>query len=275
MAFFLIGLLGLAIGATVGALFSSGASAENIATESVQALVNVSNNASQGCVVSADQVISVNISGNTGGTLNLNENFRQFLILNSSCLQSVTFQNNISQIMSQEADQIAKAISQQFELSSAKAKNVVNETANLAIQVSNSFVQNCAGFESQIAVFNLTNNTNLNANVYQNWEQYNASQFQCVMQDQAVNTTMQQVQQTVNQEAEATVQNFFAVLFGMIFAIFAAIGIIIFGLIFFGFFERSSTPAAPPQQIITNAGPPVDPEIAAIIAQENPTIPGA
>lgn len=268
MALFIIGLIGLAFGAGIGAFFSSGSTAENIATETIQALVNVSNFASQSCVISADQIQSANISGNTGGNFNIRENWSQFLVLDSKCIQSVTFQNNISQLMSQEAEQIAKAISQQFQLSSANAKNVVNETANLSIQISNSFVQNCAGYESQIQSVNLTDNTDVNANVYQNWEQYNASQFQCVMQDQAVNNTTQRIQQSVDQQAEATIQNFFAVLFGIIFGIFAIIGLIIFGLIFFGYIESSSRSSPQIQPVPSNTSD-IDPETLALLDQSS------
>lgn len=244
MAIVAVGVVALGIGAAVGALFSSKSTSENVSNETVQGLINVANSAAQSCQVSATQIQSANISGNTGGNINVTENWKQFLILNSECIQSVTFQNNISQLMEQEADQLAKSIAQQFQLASAEAKNVANATADLSIQVSNAFTQNCTGYESQIQTFKLTNNTDVTANVYQNWEQYNSSTFKCVMRDQAVNNTTQRMQQDIGQQAEATVQNFFAVILGMIFAIFALIGIIVFALIFFGVIGTSAVSAA-------------------------------
>ena len=274
MALLLIGLLGLAFGATIGSLFGARQSSENIANETVQALINVSNSASQSCQISADQIQSINISGNTGGTFNVNQDWTQYLVLQSTCSQNVTFQNDISQLMAQEADQIAKTISQQFQLGSAASKNVSNQTANLSIQVSNAFVQNCTGYESQIQVATLTNNTNTDVNLYQNWEQYNASTFECVMNDRAVNNTTQQLQQTVNQQAETTVQNFFAVIFGAIFGIFAIIGIIIFGLIFLGRIGRSSTPVTVQQSSASNVDlSDIDPDTLSVLLNtpSNPT----
>lgn len=206
----------------------------NIANETVQALINVSNNASQSCVLSADQVQLTNFTNLHNVNLNIFENFNQYLVLKSNCIQNVTLQNNLSQIMAQEADQIAKSIAQQFQFGTTVAKNVSTQTANLAIQVSNSFVQNCAGYSAQFQEFNLTNSTNVTGNVYLNWEQYNASTFQCVMQDQAVTNASQQLQQTTNQEAQSTVENFLATILGTIFAIFAVIFIIIFAFIYFG-----------------------------------------
>jgi hypothetical protein len=266
MALFAIGLIGLAVGAGVGAFFQSGASASNIADETVQALINVSNSASQSCVVSADQIQSANISGNTGGNYNIYEDWSQYLILNSSCIQNVTFQNNISQVINQEASQIAKTIAQQFQLSSANSKNVVNETANLSTQVSNAFAQKCLGYESQIQSFNLTNNTDVNANVYQNFEQYNASTFKCVMQDQAVNNTTQQLQQSFSQQATSTIENFFAVILGIVFAIFAVIGIIVFGLLFFR--GSSSSPTTIVQQ--AQPSPNIDSELINLLSIQSP-----
>jgi hypothetical protein len=229
----------------------------NISNEIVQALTSVSNSASQSCVLSSEQVQLTNLNNLHHVDINIFENFNQYLVLNSACIQNVTLQNNLSQIMSQEAQQIAKSVAQQFQFGTTVAKNVSNQTADLAVQVSNSFVQNCAGYSAQIQEFNLTNSTMVTGNVYLNWEQYNASTFQCVTQDEAVNNTMQQINQTTNQQASATVENFLATIIGSIVAIFAVIFIIIFAFIYFGVgevtsavgsvFKPSSTPQAATQ----------------------------
>lgn len=241
MALFILGILSLAFGAGAGSLFGANQVSENISRETVQALINISNSASQNCEISAGQVQSANISNNKDININLTENWDQYLLLNTNCIQNVTFQNDISQAISQEVDQLAKNISQQFQLNTSASKNVSEQVANLSIQVSNAFTQNCNGFESQTQDFNLVNNETVNATVYQNWKQYNSSTFNCVMKDKAVNETAQQLNQTVNQQAETTVQNFFAVIFGSIFAIIAIIGLIIFSLIFFGIIGRPNT----------------------------------
>src|SRR3972149_11022757 len=197
MALLITGILALGAGAVVGVIFSSKTTTENIANETVQGLISVANSAAQGCQVSADEIQSTNISGLTGTSFTIDENWSQYLILNTDCIQSVSVQNNIQQLMAQEAQQLAQSISQQFQLASAASKNVVNATADLSTQVSNSFNQQCSGYESQIQTFTLSDSTNVTGTIYLNWEQYNASTFSCVMQDEAVNNTTQQLDQDV------------------------------------------------------------------------------
>lgn len=212
-----------------------GAVSSNISSEIVKSLVQVTNTAAQGCVFQADQVQNVTISGASGGTFIINEDWQQNLNLNSECLQSVNFQTSTKQAIQEEIKQLAKSIAQQFGLSAAESYNLAREVAQISTQVTNSYLQNCVNSEAQIQNFELVNATNVTGYVYQNWDQYNTSTISCIMQDQAVTDTSQQISLTTEQTAEATVQNFLAGILAAIFGILAVIGLIFFGLVFFGF----------------------------------------
>src|SRR4029077_9598218 len=104
----------------------------NIADEMVKALVSNNNAANQSCRVESSQLQAQSISGVSGGTF-VND-WSQYTVLTSNCNQNVTFQNSINQQMIQQAQQLAKSISQQFQLSSSAAINLTKLSSDLAIQ---------------------------------------------------------------------------------------------------------------------------------------------
>ncbi len=264
-ALLIVGLVAAAAGAALGAALGSKTTSENIANESVKGLISITNTASQTCKVAASQIQSINITGNVGGKIVSINNWDQFLGLNNSCLQSNDFRNNITQSVQQMAEQLARSISQQFQLGSTESKNVVNATAELAITVSNSFIQGCSLSGSQIMNATISGNRNVDITISNSWQQYNQSVLDCVQQNQAVNNASQQLQQIVNQTAESTVQNFFAILLGIIFAIFALIGLIIFAWIFFrsGSSSTTTTPV-----VISQQSDPLNTRLYQVLAEE-------
>jgi hypothetical protein len=233
MAFLLAGGLVLGAIAGIGALLGSKTVASNIANETVQAMLSVTNDAISTCMVDTSQFQGANVTKNKDSTIDLNLNWSQVAVLKANCTQDVQVQNKVNQAILQEAEQISKSIAQQFQLSASEAKNVVNTTTNLAIRVSNSFIQTCSAGATQVQNLNINENTHVSVNVFANWSQYNQSVVNCVMKDKAVTDATQAVQQTVDQKSTATVENFFATVFGAVFAIFAVIGIIIFSFLFF------------------------------------------
>lgn len=224
-----------------------GATASNISEETAKALVQISNTATQSCMVSDSEIQQITINGITGSNLNIVANLEQSLVLNSDCLQSDTVQNSVQQAMAQKANQLAKAIAQQYELSAAEADNLAQEIAQMSTQISNSFRQNCSNFGAQVQSFTLENGSQLDATIYLNFDQYNASVTQCVSQDAAVNNSFQSIAQTTQQTASATVQNFLAGILAAIFGILAIIGLVFFSFILFGYIgtHGSGSKAAP------------------------------
>lgn len=210
-----------------------GASASNIADETAKALISISNSAAQNCKVSVDQLQSARVQGGTDDNVNLDLNWAQYIVLDQSCLQQDKFQNTSNQQITQEAQQVAKAIAQQFSLSGATSSNVVKIVAEMSVAISNAFRQSCTSFEDQTQAIIIEGGVQNNINIYANWQQYNNTVQACVQKDQAVSNAQQRLQQTVSQEASATVENWLAGIIGAIAAVFAGIGIIFFAFLYF------------------------------------------
>lgn len=210
-----------------------GSTTSNIANETAKALISVSNTASQNCKFSVNELQSATVKLGTNTNINIYLDWAQYIVLQDSCYQESSIQNQINQEITQEANQIAKSIAQQFSLSSATASNVVTIVAEMSVAISNSFIQNCATFEDQTQIVVIEGGVNNVANIYSNWQQYNNSVLNCVQKDAAVNSAQQKLQQAVKQEADATVENFLAGIIGAIVAVFAVIGIIFFIAIYF------------------------------------------
>jgi hypothetical protein len=198
----------------------------NIANEMVNAMVSDNNSIVQSCSQDVTQ-IQEQIFKNVSKVGPIYNNWNQYSMVKSNCIQQSSIQNQISQKTVQSAEQIAKSIAQQFQLSSSAAVNLTNLSASLAVAVSNSFNQTCNTNVTQ-SQFQLIDGVDQIVGVYNNWNQYNQLAADCVQKDQAVNTIQQQIQQQIQQSATATVENSLAVILGMIFAIFAVIGIIYF-----------------------------------------------
>lgn len=224
----------------------------NIADEMVKALISNSNSVAQTCAVNSTQIQSQTISGVNGGTFV--NNWSQYTVLSSNCNQQATFQNSVNQTMQQQAQQLAKSIAQQFQLSSSAAFNLTKLSSDLAIQVSNSYIQNCYQTNTQEQLQLVTGTTG--ASVYNNWQQYNQQASDCALKDAAVNNTVQEIQQTVQQTATATVENTTAIILGLILAIFSVIGIIYLMSIYY----KNKKPEQSTQA--------VDTEIATLIAAQ-------
>ena len=206
----------------------------NIADEMVKAMIADNNSAKENCSISTSQLQQQYINGINGATFV--NNWSQYSVAGASCLQSDTFQNSVSQSTLQKAEQLAESIAQQFQLSTSAAINLTKLATDLAVTVSNSFTQNCYANTDQTQL-QFINNTGPNGTtggfVYNNWNQYSQLALDCIQQDQAVNVIQQQIQQAVQQSATATVESSLAVILGIIFAIFAVIGIIYFASLYY------------------------------------------
>lgn len=238
----------------MGGLFSSSI-ANNYASEMVQSMINVSNSATQTCQIANSQIQNASISGVSGGSVTVNADWKNQLVLNYECLQSTKFSNQLGQTINQEAKQLAKAINQQFALGEAEASNTVKLSAQLGITVSNAFTQECLAYNSQIQNISYGTATNTTAVLNLNWENYNASSFKCVMQNQSVTNVTQQISQEISQSATATIENWLAGIIGAIAAVIGAIALIIFAAIFFLSLSKSKGPQQAPTNItVPNQG---------------------
>jgi hypothetical protein len=223
---------------------------KNIVDADIKSIINVMNSASQTCKSNISQTQFQNFNNINNSRININQNWDQIIQFNYDCLQNVSFQNDTSQKVSQEAKQIAESISEFLALGAADAENVARLNQDLAIQVSNAFSQTCAVDISQTQgqVFNNIQGSDIT--IFQNWNQYNNSMINCVMQDSAVSNTSQEMQQVIDQSATAKALGLGSLISGFIIIIIAVIALLIFGymLIKNSGFRRSYTNQPQPQQ---------------------------
>lgn len=232
-------------------LFGSGSEATDSVTESINAMASVVNDAVQNCTQQVDQTIAqdINISNADINRLNIDNN--QFASLKASCLQSNTSVNQLKQDMASAASQVAKSVSQQFSLDSAKASTVARLYANVGESIVNNFVQNCANKtnqdiqqhitigspngEADIGILNLKNNQQV------------TDYISCSSSSNTTNDLSQQIKQTISQEADAKIESFLGP-----FVIAAAIvlGIIILVLFLPSIFGNSKGEKSTTKEII-------------------------
>jgi hypothetical protein len=202
--------------------------AENISNQMIRNLVNVTNTATQNCRNSASQYQLKSISNLTDSNVFSFGNMTQTVVVETKCVQEAAFDSKVTQEITQQAEQVAKAISQMFQLGDTESKNLVNLSSDLGTQVLNAFTQNCTSEQTQTQVTRIDNLTRSNAVVVGNMSQYVNIMTACVTKDAAVNQVATKIDQATKQTATATVENFLAGIFGSIFAIVAVVGVIFF-----------------------------------------------
>ncbi len=209
-----------------------GSSTSNISNEIVKAIISVTTSASQTCKIEGNQVQSCTFSNNTGENANYDLYMTQNMVIDAQCLQDSKTQTQTNQNVSQAASQIAKSIAQQFSLSSSDASNFAKAVVELSTTVSNSYISNCNGAFTQVQSCTFNNNNVNNVNIYANLQQFNNTSFDCVLKDSSVTTAAQKVQQSIDQQASATTENFLAGILGSVVAVLAGVGLLMFIVIY-------------------------------------------
>jgi hypothetical protein len=234
---------------------------KNISTSTVNAFVELMNNVAQTCLVTLGNQQNIDIQAGGNSTVNFSiAELKQLLTLEKSCLQKGLINSNVDQSISQMVDQISTTITQMFQLSLSKqeATNISEAVANIATSVTNSINQTCSvsGSNTQNINIKARENARVDLTIYNNASQYIMSTSACVQDDKIVSTAQQQLEQIIDQSASSQVENTFAGIFGSIFGIFAAIGLIIFIVLIF---RRGSTPTDK-TVVITAPAPPQAPK---------------
>lgn len=217
-----------------------GAQTKNIAEENLQAIASVVNLAVQNCgqTLTENQVTNVNLSGAKVGEVIINQD--ESLILKEGCLQSEDATSKLDQALQAAASQTANAISQQYQLSTSKSKNVIKINAQMATEIKNRFVQNCSVKSSD------QQRTNVNARDAQigtliiNQKEYIDDLVSCSTDGQINIDLKANLTSTISQEATAKVENF---LTPVLIAIVVIVGIIALFLFLPAIFRGRETKA--------------------------------
>lgn len=207
----------------------------NVAKSTISVMNKVINNAMNTCKTTIKQNQVANIHNNTGGTINLNINWKQIAWLDMKCIASNTFSNTIDNQLSQEAKQVANAVVQQFSLFEfADASNYVEMTMQASNTVKNTFNNSCITDVLQNQAFNYSDNNGTYLTGTLNWTQTTQDVSQCIFKNQAINNIVNDMSQTVNQSATAKQENFLAAIISAILLVIIVVAIILFGLLFVG-----------------------------------------
>lgn len=224
-------------------------SAKNVADTNLSAIASVVNDAVQNCGQEIDQQITQFVFDNNtkiGGDLTLTA--ENYLVLKEGCLQSETASTQLDQALQATAAQTAQAIAQQFELDSAKAKNVIDINAQIASEVKNRFVQLCANQVDQDIRQNIKlSEDEIAGSVTVNAKNYQESMVKCSTQGQAITDLKEQLIVQINQSASAKVENF---LLPFLIALLVIVGFVALFLFLPRLFEKkqpegASTPVVP------------------------------
>lgn len=209
---------------------------ENTATQVVESVTSVINSATQTCQNVIDQNQIVTITAGSGSNVDVNLTGKQVVSFNAECSQTAVVQSNITNSISQEAQQQAAVIEQQFDLSigNRESKNVYNSLVSLSSKVVNAFNQECLNIISQNQNFTIDVGADSNVQADINWDQTLKTTVDCIMNTKAVNGVVNDVKQSIDQSAKVSVENFFAFLIYIAIAIVAVVALIIFALLGFG-----------------------------------------
>jgi type IV secretory pathway VirB2 component (pilin) len=245
---------------------------ENAATLTASAIVQFMNQTNQNCYYNFNQNVVIDIETRGREKVNVTlGSIEQKLVLDQTCQQTNTIDSTVTQALSQQVEQLAQSIVQQFQITGkTEANNIVNAVANVATSVSNSFVQTCSvqGSQNQYILIRGRNDAGepvleSEVNVYGNISQYIMSVTDCALQDTVVNQAIQELAQQIDQSSKSVVENFIAGIFGPVLGIIALVGIIVLAFLLL----RGGRGSGSPSTVVVSAPKPQQKSIAQLQAE--------
>jgi hypothetical protein len=223
-----------------------GADAKTKAEISIEAIAQVINDGVQNCSqqLTNEEFNNIRIEGTRIRDLDLN--IDQFAKVKTQCLQSEEATTQLNQALQASATQTAKSLSQQLELSSAKSKDVIRLNALAATTIKNNFVQQCVSTETNQIRNNITVENSIIGELIINSDQYIRDLVSCSTRGQQINDITEQITATIEQEAAATVENFFT---PFLIALAIIIGIIALFLFLPAIFRKKQTSTSADQEL--------------------------
>lgn len=219
-----------------------GVQTKNIAKENLESIASVINDAVQNCsqTVGESDIQDINLSGFKGKDVNISQT--ESIVLKEGCLQSEAATSQLDAALQAAASQTANALSQQLELSTAKSKNVIKINAQIATEIKNKFVQDCANTVKTTAIQNVNAENATIGTLVIDQNSYINDLVSCSTSGKINETLKSNLEATISQEATAKVESFFA---PFLIALAMIIGIIALFLFLPAIFRgrRSASPA--------------------------------
>lgn len=200
---------------------------ENYVYESINLMVESITTTTNQCTTQVNSGQFFFINGGSSDGCKVTASGKNVVTTNLSCYATTAVMNQVSNNISQAAQQAATSIQQQFGLASfSEAINVDHSYINLSNIIQTTFYNSCITniSNAQVAVINCGNSTNFTADVdFSNTT--NVTQ-DCVFKNASVTTVQNDLTQYVDQTAYSEIQNYIAgimMAFAMVLFAFAAI----------------------------------------------------
>lgn len=199
----------------------------NVANQVVSNTVQILNKYNQNCSSASTSHQTIDLSGCQGSVISGISNMSN-TVVNTHCLQDSNTQTQISADVSQQTNQAAMSVVQNFGLPAASvASNITSTITNLAVGVNNTYSQDCSASANANQNITCTNSPGVViTNINNNATVQNISD--CTATNSTTTTNASNVAQAVSQTAVAKEENAFNAFFAIAFVV-----LIIFLLIFF------------------------------------------
>jgi type IV secretory pathway VirB2 component (pilin) len=211
-----------------------GANASNEINAAAMQSLSIINNQTQECVTvgSQQEVIDICVGRGCGlgSSVDISGiNFAQSAVYTTQCNATINITDDIRQMINQDFSQAATAIAQQFQLSAANVNNTAQIAATVADSITTETVQRCTQTASQTAGIVINCNEDGSGPCMITIRQVNFDQGftpinNCILQDTQVQGVVNQVTQTIQQQATAKVESIFGPLGFVILIILVIVG---------------------------------------------------
>ncbi|MNK85191.1 Lipid membrane protein [compost metagenome] len=183
----------------------------NSSEQVINAMMEVVNTTTANCrsALTQDQIFNIEATG-PGSVVNVSD-FRvgQSVVVNTRCYQNATTSNNLESQIDQVARQQTEVISQALQLPSIQlTENLYQLNLDLGKKVVNATTQECSNLSQQRQTANIRASEGGTTNVVStDWNQTMDSVTQCVQNSQAVTNARNALDQFIENNTKATVNN--------------------------------------------------------------------
>jgi hypothetical protein len=206
--------------------------AVNTASEATDLMVSAATDNILNCKTAIDQIQGITVIAQNGSSINIGDiDWSQVVAYNQSCYQNATATNTISTSIQQEAQQIAKAIQQQWAVfTAAEAVNMSDLVIKLSEQVCTEYTTKCAAevIQTQTATFYASGGSEIATGIL-NWDQTVNGISKCVQQTSTVTNAQNNLSNNITQQATAEIQNFLMPLIIAAVIILVVVILLVFG----------------------------------------------
>jgi hypothetical protein len=214
--------------------------AKNVATETINNTVGITTTQIANCMTLVNGAENLTVTASNDSTITITDTTileTSTYQIDQQCFANQSSNSSVNSQIAQTAAQQAKAVSQNIDLNtgSTTASNLANEITNSAISVSTLNYQSCLEgiIANQNITFNATNGSTINIkNVLIGFDDVTAAMNNCIFSQTSTSGVTQNISQSIQQAASATVEDSLAWILFAIAIIVAVFFFVSFKFIF-------------------------------------------